>query len=1148
MTQYREWLQALLTKHGIPHPDGRPLYAYRLSDADFSNLHELLRVKGRVHIENMGGHDHFLTCWFLYASEWWKRSYPGGAWSWTPMFASLGYGELVQQKRREWVEAASDFWRLKDENIGGKKFLGKVVVNGGLPLQLIKEADGKLYGLLNAALGEALRSSVPLSHAQLLNQIELQSSYLPKSYRQQTVYLLLAQVINTILTLKNLLADKLDQDPVAYLDRTHPDWLNDFPLQIDSDSARRLFVKLIRQATSSTRQVKQSFAVVRQLRFNEDCSEWRYECAIQASSRYATSTVAEMLHMTEDILPSPLDLVIVSEDKAVTIGQMFRRDSEYLVKINHPSLPKDFFHQSLRLDISRFGQKLGHLELEACEAPDPEAPWIFDDRNPVCHLLWAGSHRVSASSCLVLIPEIATVSSEMDKSTRLSIFKQKQLFRLSHGSADIVVNQEQYEVSCGAANGQLQESVLWGSNRVYIDSFPTYVFYGRPRLERVDSEGARQTVPSNELVWRCDNVNMTVDSIRRYGIGTLYWKKQGKILLRQRAVCLPDLSKFNDESGTATTKHFEMKFIQAEKPTGIIKLNGWPISSVTCNTPQVQIHSTNTKSNWELTVVSEMSPPPLSVEMTFLWPDGQVQRVSAPFPIQGAFVVDDLNNPVNTTDILSLEQIHYLQVHLRGKANRPWQIRIELMSRQDLPRIPDQVVKFRPVESDNAQVIRLYDLREQIRRLLSLSDNLDARVRIHFEYAGVAKKTITVARYSHALDCDQSKGWVTLENASGEVALTELLEKSELRTVPLLDAEQASRKLTPVASSGTLVGSWDFEPEIKQPGLWLIYPSEHSLFKVRPILWFVPERYAKPAPEYQGLKAAMTLQNRAERLAALSLVFSELADNPQHKDWKYVQIFIDKFGHLPLASLDIWVAMIKVPKAIVCSFLCLENFTDKIAHRLCEELPFEWILTSPHDWLSVIETLSAHTREQNNEREERFLKNELEYRLEWIYERQPALHLSVKLALVKGLGIEKVDNDTRLLLRFPQIIADAFLNGLLIDDNSDAASFLRRATQSEISDIPTQLNFSSQQFANTACGEKIFKKYHKLHASDRTYSLVVAPMMIAYEVAQGGATSWLNEAEQLYALRQYREFDRVWFDESYKVAMACAFNEGLITV
>ena len=273
MSPYRQWILVILERFKLERPDGRPLYSYRLSDTDFSELHELLRVKGRTHIEDMGDQDHFLTCWFLYASEWWKRSYAGGAWSWTPMFASLGYGELVQQKRREWVEAASDFWRLKDENIGGKKFLGKVVVNGGLPLQLIKEADGKLYGLLNAALSEALRSSVALSHAQLLNQIELQSSYLPKSYRQQTVYLLLAQVINTILTLKNLLTDKSDQDPVAYLDKTQPDWLNKFPLQIDSDSARRLLVKLIRQATSSTRQVKQSFAVVRQLRFNnEDCS------------------------------------------------------------------------------------------------------------------------------------------------------------------------------------------------------------------------------------------------------------------------------------------------------------------------------------------------------------------------------------------------------------------------------------------------------------------------------------------------------------------------------------------------------------------------------------------------------------------------------------------------------------------------------------------------------------------------------------------------------------------------------------------------------------------------------------------------------------------------------------------------------------
>ncbi|WP_295763809.1 STY4851/ECs_5259 family protein [Undibacterium sp.] len=1150
MSLFKDWVHTLLLKNGIASPDGRPLYAYRLSETDFNGLLELMQSKGNTDPETMGGENHFVTCWLFFASEWWKRCYEGGPWTWTPIFKRLGFDTLDPTMRREWVEAGSRFWKLNDEAIGGKKYLGKVVINGGLPLRLIKEADGRLYGLLHAALNEALRSSVPLSNVQLLTQIELQSSYLPKSYRQQTVYGLLAQVINTVLALKKALGEYSVEDPVTRLDKIRPDWLNEFPLQIDSDSARRLLVKLIRQAVTNIKHTKQTFSVVRQLRFNDVCSEWRYECAIETSSRYAVATLAEILKLSEDVLPSSVDLVVVSDSRSITVGHMYRRDADYLVKINHPNLPLDFFHRSVRLEISRFGQKLGALELENCEAPDPEVPWIFEDSEPVCRLLWAGSHKISASSCLILTPESAFIHGEERNTASLASYDQKQLFRLNYGNALIQIDQEQYEVLCNAGFVQTQESAVWGNNRLYIDSFPSYVFSGKPRLETVDSDSNHKAVPSNELYWRCQNVETTVDVMRYFGVGTLFWKRQGKIVLKQRAVCLPSIKSQYDGSSNIANSHFEMKFINERKPTGIIKLNGWPIFSVTCNTAEVQIHSKNSNSQWELTIVSDITPPPLSIDFTVTWPDGQLQKISTPFPIEGAFVVDDYKQAVNCSGIISLARINFLHVHLRGKANRPWQIRLELIGANDLLRIPNHYIKYRPTRNDEAQIVRLYDLRDQIRRLLSLSDSLDVRVRIDFQCGEITKCSLVVARYSHSLTRDDGKGWVTLDNVSGEVEQTEVLEQSELRTVPLLEADQASRKLAAILTAGTHTGSWNFEPEIKQPGMWFLYPSEQSPIHVRPILWFVAERYAKPAPEYHGLKAAMNIPNRAERLAAMELVFEELANTPLSKDWRIVQTFIDKFGHLPLASLDIWVAMVRVPKAIVSSFLTLENFTDKIAYRLCEELPFEWLLTAPQDWLAVIKALSDYAQNQGNEREERFLKNDLEYRLEWINERQPALYLSVKLALMKGLGIKQLDQETHLLVTNPQILVNHFINGLLIYDDSDVAKFIRRAsvTASQDTRAPEQLKSPSSTFINTPAGKKLLEKYRQLDSSDWKYSLVVAPLMIAYSVAKGEASSWLKQTDQLYALRQYREFDRLWFDEAYKVAMACAFNEGLFTV
>ena len=1150
MSQFREWIQALLKSHNLVNADGRPLYAYRLSDIDFSQLFELLRNKNNSSTEPMGEHDHFVTCWMLYASEWWKRSYAGGAWSWTPIFGTLGYEELVPEVRREWVTTASSFWKLKDESIGGKKYLGKVVINGGLPLQLIKEADGRLYGLLHAALNEALRSSVPLSNAQLLTQIELQSNYLPKSYRQQTVYGLLAQVIQTVLALKNTLGLNTEEDPVIRLDRIRPDWLNEFPLQIDSDSARRLLVKLIRQAVTTTKQSKQVFSVIRQLRFNEDCSEWRGECLIDPAPSYALASVMSSLKLAEEMLPAQLEMIVTSEGRAITIGHMVRRDEDYLVKMKRPDLPFDFFQKSIRLELASFGQKLGSIELENCEAPDPEVPWVFEDAAPVCRFLWAGSRKISETTCLILAPDSATVQEHGDGTTQtLATFKQQSLLRLTGARVLIHIDQEQYEVVCSVNNLQSPGSVIWRASRLYMDSNPSYVFTDKPRLECIDNEGNPKPVPSNELYWRCRGIETTVDMMRYFGVGTLFWKKQGTVMLRQRAVCLPRISAQILESVQRPVSHFEIKFVQGHKPTGIIQLNGWPLTSVTCNSAHVQIQTKNDQSSWELTLVSDVAPPPLAVDLTLTWPDGQHQRISVPFPIEGAFVVDDHMQSVNSTGIVSLDRLNFLHVHLLGRANRQWQIKLELIGSNDLHRIPNQFIKYRSISNDSAQVIRLYDLREQVRRLLSLSDNLDVRVRISFQFGDITKCSLVVARYSHSLSRDDGKGWVTLDNATGEVEHTEILEQSELRTVPLLDVDQAPRKLLPVTTAGIHNGSWDFQPEIKQPGMWFLYPSEQSTLRVRPILWNVAERFAKPEPEYNGLKAAMAIPNRAERLDAMEIVFKELANFPFNKDWKIVQNYIDKLGHLPLPSLDIWVAMVRVPKAIVCAFLTLESFGEKIASRICEELPFEWLFTAPQDWLSVIRLLSENAKSKGSEREERFLKYDLECRLEWINERQPALNLSVKLALIKGLGTGE-DQETNLLVACPQILVDHFIDGLLIDEDSDVEKFIRRASTlvSQGARAPEQLKAQCYVFLQSTSGQKIMHKYRQFPPSDWKYSLVIAPLMFAYLVIKGEAASWIKQTDLLFALRQYREFDRLWFDEAYKVAVASAFNEGLFTL
>lgn len=140
LTRYVVWLNAFLARRGLQRPDGRPLYAYKVIDDEYAQLKDHLKgVNCGKHCQ--GG---FSALWLLFASEWWKREYDGGAWAWSPLFDAVAMHEPDQFAKQAWVEAASTYWKLADDICVGKKHIGKVVVNGGLPLKLIRDAEGSL--------------------------------------------------------------------------------------------------------------------------------------------------------------------------------------------------------------------------------------------------------------------------------------------------------------------------------------------------------------------------------------------------------------------------------------------------------------------------------------------------------------------------------------------------------------------------------------------------------------------------------------------------------------------------------------------------------------------------------------------------------------------------------------------------------------------------------------------------------------------------------------------------------------------------------------------------------------------------------------------------------------------------------------------
>lgn len=155
------WLASFLECRGLHHPDGRPLFAYKATADEYQQLVELLTKTPRSETQST----RYFQAWLLFAAEWWKREYAGGAWRWAPVFDALHrpIPEYAQVQRA--VMEGRRAWHLTGALADGKKYIGQVAVNGGLPMRLLEGAQGGLSRILRMVLEDAVIFS--LNRAQI---------------------------------------------------------------------------------------------------------------------------------------------------------------------------------------------------------------------------------------------------------------------------------------------------------------------------------------------------------------------------------------------------------------------------------------------------------------------------------------------------------------------------------------------------------------------------------------------------------------------------------------------------------------------------------------------------------------------------------------------------------------------------------------------------------------------------------------------------------------------------------------------------------------------------------------------------------------------------------------------------------------------
>jgi hypothetical protein len=252
----RRALQALLWNRG-GKADGRPLYKYRFTQAEFERARKLFISGGNQALKSIPGRALFL----LFLAEWFRRERSSGAWGWEQPLAAAGLlysphehaltpHQINYAFLQESLVQALRFWRRPEpQKEHTKKYLWAVVSESGFPMGAFNSESGLKRWIENAV-------------AQMFQGVPATTAVASQSYRLNVEDLRTAlrpiaeELVVALFELKRfvLKAGPVAQvDAIAFLDEHRPDWREGLPVDISGNEIRSLVEETLLAPTSQDR-------------------------------------------------------------------------------------------------------------------------------------------------------------------------------------------------------------------------------------------------------------------------------------------------------------------------------------------------------------------------------------------------------------------------------------------------------------------------------------------------------------------------------------------------------------------------------------------------------------------------------------------------------------------------------------------------------------------------------------------------------------------------------------------------------------------------------------------------------------------------------------------------------------------------------
>lgn len=1101
-------LNDILRRMDFKHPNGQPIYAYELTRDEYEGILAHLQERSTLDIESFRDEDAAIFCMAI--SEWWRRHYDGGPWSWSRPLLGTGLELWCGDEYRSLTTQGLKYLRRKIIQLNGKnQYLGSLAAEGGLPLELAHKQDQALSSAFGAMFDELRIFGIQAHTPSELGARQMHR--FPKTFQDaQGIDEILGRMALSIWELARLVQD-VEGDPFEALDTRLSNWRYELPLTTREGQAKRLLELVFGEAHKAFVAAPKQIVAYRKMMPVDD--HYVLAVAIDLPKRIACVHLAQLLGVKEDALPYRIKLKVrASNTRYEQLFAIASRDKntfrlEPVKQTEH--LQGTYAASTLHL-VAFVGNKEFGMHRPIIAESLGDEPWAFllDDDGHPDKLLTAGSFRTKKAA--VVMATTTDMHLNAEQITELHEVLECSSRMLHEVSGSFSVTDEigtRWSMQC---NSQ-EEALILSSVRETPSGFEHT--QGLPCFGRIpDVWLDRRVLSAEDTTWVQNGRTHPTDS-NSYGDGFIrVLDDEGHVVFQKHMCLLPPSASFYVHQATKNNP-------------GKLVLTGFGEVKVGCGHERVVAVCENVRDDVHVRFESRNGTPllpseePAHVALTIRWDDQAQTTLNMPFPSRKArFIARDgagvTQGVAHSIDLLCAEYYSTSfdgeQPVVRGSLKaQDASIEIQNATEFEHP-LRQEYVRGRPT---GRAMLHLSQIREHIEHAFAGTIDLDAYVDLRLEWKGCSNKEsaqLKIYRYEGLIK--QSGGCFTLHPRIDLDVGNEGLVLTAFRFEDPSDTHTHTH---------TTDDEWLLDRSALEPGTWCVVGTRFKRLSYRPYVFSCREEEDTAQTPWSIICA---INSRERRRAAFGKLFEDAVCDPGHSSWKTLKATFECAETLPASTFDALNVIVLSTNACAMA-LCKANRSIEQWWSVLEELPFLWHLIGVKDWAVALHHTVTRKMEALDPELKKdfqpidFAKHVIKHTTSNLGGEHPAMaYIDREHNLNLGLSHQELQIGGLDDCVIP-LIEDAFRE-LLSRRDPDHFTWPKWSPVRQPSTLP-------------------YFKDLKLPVPEQwRWPTANAPIVAAIACAIG----WQPDRADVVALRKIRSFDPRWFDFAYRVSLVRALH------